>query len=85
MVIESELKNVKITLAQTAALHRVFNRNPLYLHSSGMTHAHPETVNQEQLTFDDFIKLTGIGSYDCVMVPWNGMWLGIETDGHTHS
>lgn len=21
----------------------------------------------------------------CVMVPWKGMWLGIETDGHTHS
>lgn len=21
----------------------------------------------------------------CVMVPWKGMWLGIETDGYTHS
>ena len=21
----------------------------------------------------------------CVMVPWSGMWLGIEPDGHTHS
>ena len=21
----------------------------------------------------------------CVMVRWAGMWLGIETDGHTHS
>jgi len=21
----------------------------------------------------------------CVMVPWAGMWLGIEPDGHTHS
>lgn len=21
----------------------------------------------------------------CVMVPWCGMWLGIEQDGHTHS
>jgi hypothetical protein len=25
-------------------------------------------------------------SYDvCVMVPWCGMWLGIEPDGYTHS
>jgi len=25
-------------------------------------------------------------SYDtCVMIQWAGMWLGIETDGHTHS
>lgn len=22
---------------------------------------------------------------DCVMVPWQGMWLGIEIDGYTHS
>jgi hypothetical protein len=21
----------------------------------------------------------------CVMVPWKGMWLGIEPDGYTHS
>jgi hypothetical protein len=22
---------------------------------------------------------------DCLMVPWCGMWLGIEPDGYTHS
>lgn len=22
---------------------------------------------------------------DCVMVSWQGMWLGIETDGYVHS
>ena len=22
---------------------------------------------------------------DCIMVPWCGMYLGIETDGYTHS
>jgi len=22
---------------------------------------------------------------DCIMIPYHGMWLGIETDGHTHS
>jgi hypothetical protein len=21
----------------------------------------------------------------CVLLPWQGMWLGIETDGYTHS
>ena len=25
------------------------------------------------------------GIMNCVMVPWCGMWLGIETDGYTHS
>ena len=23
--------------------------------------------------------------HDCIMVKWCGMWLGIETDGYTHS
>jgi hypothetical protein len=23
--------------------------------------------------------------FGCIMVPWCGMWLGIEPDGHTHS
>lgn len=23
--------------------------------------------------------------WNCVMVEWCGMWLGIETDGYTHS
>jgi hypothetical protein len=23
--------------------------------------------------------------YDCIMVYWHGMWLGIEKDGYTHS
>jgi hypothetical protein len=22
---------------------------------------------------------------DCILVPWCGMWLGIETDGYCHS
>lgn len=24
-------------------------------------------------------------AFGCIMVPWQGMWLGIETDGYTHS
>ena len=23
--------------------------------------------------------------YDCIMIKWRGMWLGIEKDGYTHS
>jgi hypothetical protein len=26
-----------------------------------------------------------LGGNGCVMVPWKGMWLGIETDGYCHS
>ena len=28
---------------------------------------------------------SGLGMDDCSMVKWCGMWLGIETDGYTHS
>ncbi len=26
-----------------------------------------------------------IQGFDCLMLQWCGMWLGIEKDGHTHS
>jgi hypothetical protein len=26
-----------------------------------------------------------LGGYGAALVPWCGMWLGIEKDGHTHS
>jgi len=26
-----------------------------------------------------------IQGMDCLMVEWSGMWLGIESDGYTHS
>tara|TARA_R100001086_G_scaffold245869_1_gene177352 strand:+ start:1410 stop:1589 length:180 start_codon:yes stop_codon:yes gene_type:complete len=32
----------------------------------------------------EFRRTVQLG-WDCVMVPWCGMWLGIETDGYTHS
>jgi hypothetical protein len=36
------------------------------------------------MTYRQFRKLA-VASFDCVMVPWCGMWLGIEKDGYTHS
>ena len=35
-------------------------------------------------TYREFRKTVQQG-YDCLMVEWCGMWLGIESDGHTHS
>lgn len=26
-----------------------------------------------------------VRGYDCIMLQWCGMWLGIEPDGYTHS
>lgn len=35
-------------------------------------------------SFLSFRRRVQIG-YDCIMINWCGMWLGIESDGYTHS
>lgn len=36
------------------------------------------------ITYREFRRSVQAG-WDCVMVQWCGMWLGIERDGYTHS
>jgi hypothetical protein len=36
------------------------------------------------MTFREFSE-SAVQWHNCIMVKWSGMWLGIETDGHTHS
>lgn len=40
--------------------------------------------NNQGMTYREFRKTVQQG-FDCLMVQWCGMWLGIETDGHTHA
>lgn len=40
--------------------------------------------NDQGLSYLEFRRTVSAG-FDCVMVRWCGMWLGIETDGYTHS
>lgn len=40
--------------------------------------------NNQDLTYREFRK-TVVQGFDCLMVKWCGMWLGIESDGYTHS
>jgi len=40
--------------------------------------------NNQGLTYLQFRRTVQPG-WDCVMVQWSGMWLGIEEDGYTHS
>jgi hypothetical protein len=37
-----------------------------------------------KLSYRQF-RRTAVQGYDCLMVPYAGMWLGIELDGYTHS
>jgi hypothetical protein len=39
---------------------------------------------QRAITYREFRKTVRF-SFDCAMVEWCGMWLGIEQDGYTHS
>lgn len=79
------------TKAQRAALKRVYDRQPLVLRSDAMRQARFSaerwanfSPSLPQMTYLQFRRLA-FQSYDCVMVPWCGMWLGIEPDGYTHS
>jgi|TARA_R110000751_G_scaffold245045_1_gene345065 hypothetical protein len=40
--------------------------------------------NSQGMTYRQF-RATVQSGFDCVMVRWSGMWLGIEPDGYTHS
>lgn len=37
-----------------------------------------------QISYKEFRK-TVVNGFDCLMVAWQGMWLGIEKDGYVHS
>lgn len=79
-----------LTKAQRAALKRVFDRQALVLEWNGKTYMPSRAANYAPdesgplMTYRQFRKLAHV-SFGALMVPWCGMWLGIETDGYTHS
>lgn len=58
-----------LTRSQRLALYKVFRR---------------PTDAPQPVSYLTFRRTVQPGS-DCIMVPWCGMWLGIESDGYTHS
>ena len=81
-----------LTRAQRQALKRVFDRQALTLTTNinGKLTADrwenyaPSWPARPKMTYRQFRRLVAPG-YVCAMVPWCGMWLGIEQDGYTHS
>lgn len=63
---------VKTTRQQRIALWKLWART------------HP---SHDMPTYRQFRKtVVGyLGDPDCIMVPWCGMWVGIEADGYTHT
>ena len=72
---------VKLTREQRVALKRVFDRTPINSSGSALVR---QSEMKYALTYREFRKTVQPG-YDCVMVKWCNMWLGIERDGYTHS
>lgn len=78
-----------LSKAQRAALKRVFDRQALVKLPNRYGEPSAERAENHwsglpRLTYRQFRRLAH-PSFDCVMVPWCGMWLGIERDGYTHS
>ena len=65
---------VKTNRAQRVALHRVWLR----------TVPHSDARGAEPRSYRMFRRAVQHGC-GCIMVPFCGMWLGIEPDGYTHS
>ena len=64
-----------ITRAQRVALKRVFDRGPIF---DGLGWS---------MTYRDFRRTVRpyLLSDPVILVPWRGMWIGIEPDGYTHT
>lgn len=85
-----------LTREQMEALHHVYLRCPMFGDANRNYGVTWEDVRTGQLpdwtkkdenkkqSFLSFRRSVQYG-YDCIMLPWCGMWLGIEKDGYTHS
>ncbi len=74
------------TRQQREALKHVYDRGPVYgpnNNSDGLSHDGSVTKYQR----NSYLEFRRTVQYydDCIMIPWYGMWLGIESDGYTHS
>ena len=71
---------MNLTRAQRESLKKVYDRQPLFL-------AGYYGLDSTRMGYREFRKTIQpmFGSDPGIMVPWCGMWLGIEADGYTHS
>jgi hypothetical protein len=88
---------VKTTRKQREALFKVFRRDFPNHTTPRMRHAGRKCPHCGEWSSRDMVKVAS-GNYrrfrkkvqpafgdTCIMLPWKGVWLGIETDGYTHS
>ena len=79
---------MNLTRQQRIGLKRVYDRGELYAIDICGPSGYRPLPNEpiRPVTYREFRRTVQSPCYDtCIMVPWQGMWLGIETDGYTHS
>jgi hypothetical protein len=69
------------TQAQMDALRAVWRRTLLSWQDPNKV----RSGNERAMTYGEFQAYAEHSHIGCIMVPWLGMWLGIEPDGYTHS
>ena len=76
-----------LTKPQRKALFSVFRRDfPNWESPFSRKGIHGETVKVSSYRYREFRKRVQPSfGMDCIMLPWAGMWLGIEKDGYIHS
>ena len=74
---------MKLNRAQRVALKAKFDQQPIWI----TDHIRPGYGELRQSTYREFRRTVYplLGGGGCAMVPWCGMQIGIELDGHTHS
>jgi len=72
---------IKTTRLQREALREIYNREPLVSTQRGLRSPGAE---EQPLTYRQFRREVHQG-WSCILLHWQGMWLGIEKDGYTHS
>ena len=76
---------VKLTKEQRKALFRIFKRDfPSWETPFYRLAPNTDTMRVPSIQYRRF-RAKVVPGPGCVMVPWKGMWLGIEPDGYTHS
>ena len=78
---------VKTTRAQREALFRIFQRDfPNWVSPFKRKQNGGLIVRVPSIQYRNFrARVQPFFGDTCIMVPWAGMWLGIETDGYVHS
>lgn len=78
---------ITLTKPQRKALKAVYDRGPLIRRETFfVTPATGLDYPHEPASYREFRRAVRPMFFDkCVLIPWQGMWLGIEPDGYTHS